>query len=103
MTPNLEAFLVNGLLPMLTSGIAIVLVRFRWDVSGWGSLGVGAGGWLIGFLFGASLGTVAHRLDSKNATTNQAVEENGDQSEQGAIRFHRALPNTNAEQGATPN
>ncbi len=66
MFPYLESLIVVVVFPTLGVLFAITIAKEMWDISGWTTLGVGIGGWLIGFVFGALGSTLVHEIFGDN-------------------------------------
>ncbi len=62
MFSMVESQIVVVVVPVLGAGIAIGVATAVWNISGWGIVGVGIGGWVLGFILGALLSTAIHEL-----------------------------------------
>ena len=62
MFPMVESMIVLIVVPGLVAGTAIGVAKAEWNISGWGTVGVGIGGWVVGFILGALVSTAIHEL-----------------------------------------
>ena len=62
MFSMVETLIVIIVVPGLVAGIAIEVAKAVWNTSGWGIVGVGIGGWVLGFILGGLLSTAFHEL-----------------------------------------
>lgn len=57
-----ETMIVLIVVPGLVAGTAIGVAKEVWNISGWGTVGVGIGGWVLGCILGALVSTAIHEL-----------------------------------------
>ena len=62
MFSMVETLIVLAVVPALVAGVAIGVAKEVWNISGWGTVGVGIGGWVLGFILGALVSTAIHAL-----------------------------------------
>jgi len=62
MYSMLETLIVLAVFPTIGAGIAIWVAKEAWIISGWVTVGVGIGGWILGFIVGALVSTAIHTL-----------------------------------------
>ncbi len=66
MFPQIESLIVVVVFPTVGVLFAIAIAKEMWDISGWTTLGIGIGGWLIGFVLGALGSTLVHEIFDKS-------------------------------------
>ncbi len=62
MFSHFETLIVIVVVPIVVAFISVTVAKEMWDLSGLVTLGIGIGGWILGFVVGALGSTVVHSL-----------------------------------------
>jgi len=73
MFPHVETLLVLVVVPSLGAVLAVNFCSSRWELSAWGSIGVGMAGWVAGFVIAAGCGTVVAAVADRNSSNEEAI------------------------------
>jgi hypothetical protein len=60
--PLWRSLLCIAIIPGAFAGLSIGICTSRWTIPWWGTIGVGVGGWLVGFIVVALVGTIVASL-----------------------------------------